>query len=83
MSMDRTVTKESVEALRSYPDGPETERATTRVIVPRVAEGRMCRDSTTMIDSCLICSLAHGDEYAYAAKHNEACMVTQTRALGF
>jgi hypothetical protein len=81
--MDRAETEESVEALRSRLDELEAERATMRAIVLRVAEARMCRDNVTMIESCPHCSLKRGGEYGYAGKHDEACVVTQARALGF
>jgi hypothetical protein len=81
--MDRVETEESVEALRSRLDELEAERATMRAVVLRVAEARMCRDNVTMIESCPHCSLKRGGEYGYAGKHDEACVVTQARALGF
>ena len=81
--MDRAETEESVEALRSRLDELEAERAAMRAIVLRVAEARMCRDNVTMIESCPHCSLKRGGEYGYAGKHDEACVVTQARALGF
>ena len=61
----------------------EAEVASMRAIVLRVAEARMCRDSVTMIESCLHCSLKRGGEYGYAGKHDATCIVSQARALGF
>ncbi len=84
--MDRSETKETVEGaeiLRSRLDQLEEERDSMRAIVLRVAEARMCRDSVTMIESCPHCSLKRGGEYGYAGKHDDTCVVTQARALGF
>lgn len=61
----------------------EVERALLQPIVLRVAEARMCRDSATMIESCPHCSLKRGGKYGYGGKHDENCVVTQARALGF
>ena len=84
--MDRTETAESaasIETLRARLEQLEGERDTMRAIVLRVAEARMCRDSVTMIESCPHCSLKRGGEYGYAGKHDDTCVVTQARALGF
>ncbi len=75
--------EESVDALRSRLAQLEAERARMRAIVLRVAEARMCRDSVTMIESCPHCSLKRGGEYGYISKHDDTCVVTQARALGF
>jgi hypothetical protein len=83
MDMERVETEVSVEALRSRLDELEAERETLRAIVLRVAEARMCRDNVTMIESCPHCSLKRGGEFGYAGKHDDACVVTQARALGF
>ena len=81
--MDGTEIEESVEAMRSRLAELEAERATMRGIVLRVAEARMCRDNVTMIESCPHCSLKRGGTFGYAGKHDDACVVTQARALGF
>ena len=57
--------------------------AAMQPIVLRVAEARMCYDAATMIESCPHCSLKRGGEYGYAGKHDEKCIVTQARSLGF
>ena len=76
-------TTESVEELRQRVDSLEALVALMRPIVLRVAEARMCRDAATMIESCPHCSLKRGGEYGYAGKHDEKCVVTQARNLGF
>jgi hypothetical protein len=59
------------------------ENAAMRPIVLRMAESRMCRDMVTMIESCPHCSLKHGGEYGYSGTHDETCVVSQARRLGF
>jgi hypothetical protein len=81
--MDRSNAEERVEALRARVNQLEEERTTMRAIVLRVAEARMCRDAVTMLESCPHCSLKRGGEFGYAGKHDETCIVTQARALGF
>ena len=84
--MDRSQTSEAVESvedLRSRLAQLEGERESMRAVVLRVAEARMCRDSVTMIESCPHCSLKRGGEHGYAGKHDDTCVVTQARALGF
>ena len=54
-----------------------------RPIVVRMAEARMSRDAVTMIESCPHCSLKRGGAYGYTGKHDEQCMVSKARALGF
>jgi hypothetical protein len=81
--MDPTETEESVDALRARARQLEDERAAMRAIVLRMAEARMCRDTVTMIESCPHCSLKRGGEYGYSGKHDDTCVVTQARALGF
>ena len=61
----------------------ETENAAMRPIVLRVAEARMCRDSVTMIESCPHCSLKRGGAFGYSGVHEEKCVVSQARRLGF
>lgn len=79
-----TLTDElSVEALRQLVKRLEAENAALRPIVLRVAEARMCRDSVTMIESCLHCSLKRGGTYGYSGVHDEDCVVTRARRLGF
>ena len=74
---------ESVESLRQRIDSLEARIALMQPIVVRVAEARMCRDAVTMIESCPHCSLKRGGEYGYTGKHDEKCIVTQARNLGF
>lgn len=81
--VETTETAESVAELRQRIDSLEAEISAMRPIVRRVAEARMCRDFVTMIESCPHCSLKRGGEYGYAGKHNETCIVTQARNLGF
>jgi hypothetical protein len=75
--------EERIETLRSRLHVLEMERAAMHVIVLRVAEARMCRDTTTMIESCPHCSLKRGGTYGYTGKHDDTCIVTKARALGF
>jgi predicted nucleic acid binding AN1-type Zn finger protein len=74
---------ETVESLRARIEALEIENATLRPIALRVAEARMCRDMATMIESCPYCTLKRGGEYGYSGKHDETCIVTQARTLGF
>jgi len=74
---------ETVETLRLRIQKLEAEIAVMRPILLRVAEARMCRDMATMIESCPYCTLKRGGEYGYGGKHDEACIVTQARTLGF
>lgn len=74
---------DTVDSLRLRVQHLEAEAETMRAIVLRVAEARMCRDAVTMIESCPHCSLKRGGEYGYGGKHDETCMVSQARALGF
>lgn len=76
-------TSETVETLRLRIQTFEAEIAVMRPILLRVAEARMCRDMATMIESCPYCTLKRGGEYGYSGKHDEACIVTQARTLGF
>ena len=81
--MQDTPHTETVESLRARIEALEIENATLRPIVLRVAEARMCRDMATMIESCPYCTLKRGGEYGYSGKHDETCIVTQARTLGF
>jgi len=74
---------ETVETLRLRIQTLEAEIAVMRPILLRVAEARKCRDMATMIESCPYCTLKRGGEYGYGGKHDEACIVTQARTLGF
>jgi predicted nucleic acid binding AN1-type Zn finger protein len=74
---------DSVEALRLRVQQLEAENAAMRPIVARMAEARMCRDTSTMVESCPHCSLKRGGVYGYRGKHDEHCMVSLARALGF
>lgn len=80
---DTADTIDTVAALRLRIQQLEAEHATMRAIVLRMAEARMCRDAVTMIESCPYCSLKRGGEYGYSGKHDETCMVSQARRLGF
>ena len=74
---------DTVETRRLRVQALEAEREAMRAIVLRVAEARMCRDMVTMIESCPHCSLKRGGEYGYSGTHDETCVVTQARRLGF
>lgn len=80
---ETTEAAESVAELRQRIDSLKAEIAAMTPIVLRVAEARMCRDAVTMIESCPHCTLKRGGEYGYAGKHDETCVVTQARNLGF
>jgi hypothetical protein len=51
--------------------------------VLRVAEARMCRDAITMVESCPHCSLKRSATLGYSGVHDENCVVSQARRLGF
>jgi len=76
-------TSETVETLRLRIQALETKIAAMSPILLKVAEARMCRDMATMIESCPYCTLKRGGEYGYGGKHDEMCIVTQARTLGF
>ena len=78
-----SVEVETMDSLRLRVQQLEAEVEMMRPIVLRVAEARMCRDAVTMIESCPHCSLKRGREYGYSGKHDETCVVSQARALGF
>ncbi len=73
----------TIEELRLRVRQLEAENAAMRPIVLRMAEARMCRDAVTMIESCPHCSLKRGGAYGYSGVHDEKCVVSQARALGF
>ena len=73
----------TIEELRARVRQLEDENAAMRPIVLRLAEARMCRDATTMVESCLHCSLKRGIAMGYSGLHDPDCMVTRARALGF
>lgn len=81
--MEKTEVAETAEALQIRLRELEAENKAMRPIVLRVAEARMCRDGVTMVESCPHCSLKRGGEYGYAGKHDETCVVSQARRLGF
>ena len=80
---DQLVIEDTTDTLRLRIQELEATIAAMRPIVLRMAEARMCRDSVTMIESCLQCSLKRGGEYGYSGKHDPTCMVTLARQLGF
>lgn len=81
---DVTATEtETLEALHLRIQQLEAEIAAMRPIVLRVAEARMYRDPVTQLESCPHCSLKRGGEYGYSGKHDERCVVSQARQLGF
>lgn len=73
----------SIEELRLLAQRLENENAAMRPIVLRMAEARMCRDAVTMIESCPHCSLKRGGAFGYSGLHDENCVVSQARRLGF
>jgi hypothetical protein len=81
--MEDMTAAETLDALRLRVQKLEAENAAMRPIVLRVAEARMCRDTSTMIESCPHCSLKRGGEYGYSGSHDEGCVVSQARRLGF
>jgi predicted nucleic acid binding AN1-type Zn finger protein len=81
--VEETTTQDTLAALRLRVQELETANAAMRPIVMRMAEARMCRDAATMIESCPHCSLKRGGAYGYSAQHDEDCVVSQARRLGF
>ena len=81
--MNETDSVETADALRLRMQQLEADLASLRKIALRTASARMCRDPNTMIESCPHCSLKRGGEFGYSGKHDESCVVTQARALGF
>lgn len=81
--VETTETAESVAELYQRIESLEAKIAAMRPILLRVAEARMCRDAVSMIESCPHCSLKRGGEYGYAGIHDEKCIVTHARNLGF
>ncbi len=82
-TMAELIATETAEALHLRVQQLEAEIAAMRPIVLRVAEARMYRDAVTMIESCPHCSLKRGGVYGYSGKHDEDCVVSQARRLGF
>lgn len=74
---------DTVETLRLRVQQLEAENAAMRPIVERMAEARMCRDTSTMIESCPHCTLKRGGVYGYTGKHDDRCVVSLARALGY
>ncbi|HLZ24320.1 MAG TPA: hypothetical protein VKQ30_19575 [Ktedonobacterales bacterium] len=81
--MESIEVADTVESLQIRLRELEAENAAMRPIVQRVAEARMCRDAVTMVESCPHCSLKRGGEFGYAGKHDDTCVVSQARRLGF
>ena len=75
--------EETIDMLRLRVAQLVAENTAMRPIVLRVAQARMCRDAVTMIESCPHCSLRRGGEYGYSGAHDESCVVSQARRLGF
>lgn len=73
----------TIEELRLLAGRLQAENAAMRPIVLRMAEARMCRDAVTMVESCLHCSLKRGGTFGYSGVHDNDCMVSQARRLGF
>jgi hypothetical protein len=81
--VSETDSVETADALRLHVQRLEADLAALRKIALRTAEARMCRDPNTMIESCPHCSLKRGGEFGYSGKHDESCVVTQARTLGY
>ena len=61
----------------------EATNTAMRAILLVVASGLMSWDPATGIESCRFCSLKRGGEFGYSSKHDDDCIVTRARALGF
>ena len=83
MTREDPIASDTLDAVRARVQQLEAEVAAMRPIVLRIAEARMCRDAVTMVESCPHCSLKRGGAYGYAGKHDENCVVSQARRLGF
>jgi len=70
-------------ALREQVSQLETTNASMRSILLVVASGLMFWDPATGIESCRFCSLKRGGEFGYSSKHDETCIVSRARELGF
>lgn len=81
--MEDVTATDTLDSMRLRVHELEAEIAAMRPIVLRVAEARMCRDAATMIESCPHCSLKRGGTYGYRAQHDENCVVSLARRLGF
>ncbi len=73
----------TIDELRLLVQRLEAEHTAMSPIVLRIAEARMCRDAVTMIESCPHCSLRRGGTFGYSGVHDENCVVSQARRLGF
>ena len=76
-------TADTLETLQLRIAQLEAENAAMRPIVVRMAEARMCLDPNTLVESCPHCKLQRGGPFGYSAKHDEQCVVSRARALGF
>jgi hypothetical protein len=81
--VNETESVESAESLLLRVQQLEADIAALRKIALRTAEARMCRDQNTMIESCPHCSLKRGGEFGYSGKHDDSCVVTLARAMGY
>jgi hypothetical protein len=81
--VSETDSVETADALRLHVQRLEADLAALRKIALRTAEARMCRDPNTIIESCPHCSLKRGGEFGYSGKHDESCVVTRARTLGY
>jgi len=70
-------------ALRDQVSALEATNASMRSILLVVASGLMFWDPTTGIETCRFCSLKRGGEFGYSSKHDETCIVSRARELGF
>jgi hypothetical protein len=73
----------TIDELRLLAHRLETENAAMRSVALCVAEARMCRDAVTMVESCPHCSLRRSATLGYSGAHDENCVVSQARRLGF
>ena len=73
----------TVAALQEQLRQLEATNAAMRSILLIVAEGRTSWEASTGIETCRFCSLKRGGEYGYRSHHDETCIVTRARLLGF
>ncbi|MEO7000451.1 MAG: hypothetical protein ABI068_01425 [Ktedonobacterales bacterium] len=73
----------SIAALQEQLRQLEATNAAMRSILLIVAEGRTSWEASTGIETCRFCSLKRGGEYGYRSHHDETCIVTRARLLGF
>src|SRR5438105_4604041 len=64
------------------PRSPRSPRSSCSTGAKRTATLK-AKTMVTMIESCPHCSLKLGGEYGYTGKHDEQCIVSQARRLGF